>query len=78
MILGLEQVWVWSMQKGSTGGKKITRFLVIGRIENLRHPKYKTGFLTGQLLNSRAVHGLLEAKPRTSKRQSEISHNLNI
>lgn len=37
-----------------------------------------TGFLTGHLLNSRAVHGILEAKPRASKRQNEMSHNLTV
>lgn len=70
--------WVWPMQRGSTGEKKITRLLVTGHTGSLGTPKYMTGFLIGHLLNSKATHGMLEAKPRTSKRQNEISHNLII
>lgn len=72
------EVWVWAMQRTSTGERKTTSSLVIGHTGNLRHPKYMTGFLTGHLLNSRAVHDMLETKPRASERQSEISHNHNI
>lgn len=36
-------------------------------------PQIQTSFLRGRWLNSRALHGMLEAKPRASKRQSEIS-----
>lgn len=60
------------MQRDSAG-EKTTRFLVIGHIGNQRHPKYMAGFLRRHLLNSRAGHDILEAKPRASKRQSEIS-----
>lgn len=69
--------WFGPCRKSSAEEKKITRLLVTSSLET-REPQVHDGFLTGHLLNSRAVHDMLEADPRAFKKQEELSHNLTI